>query len=289
MPGALASPPARISPWDRIDYAVPVPNDFVVPEHHWPVLASLTGLTPQQRIAANHAALGFSCEMFIQCETYVITYLEEKRRRIQGLAKDAAVDRFVAEEREHIEAFYRLLDLLQAGAYADRRLKLIPWTVWDRLILWMAPPVSLFAIAALFEEMSLPVPTVMDERPDQCFAPVRAVMDLHAKEEQFHIHLDERALETLSTRLPRWLFALQLCFSLPLMVYIDGVLGRAWRRSMKAFAARHGLTREQERALQRRQPSRSDVLGMEAFIRKLEARPLPGSRCVCSVLAASLR
>ncbi|HZN91880.1 MAG TPA: hypothetical protein VFB81_04225 [Myxococcales bacterium] len=279
----------RPSPWDEIDYSVPLPEGFVMPEHHWPALAEATFLTPPQRIRANRAALSFSCEMFIQCETYVITYLEERRRRIGGLVPDTALDRFVAEEREHIEAFYRLLDTLNGGRYGDRKLKLMRWTFWDRLMLWLAPPVSLFTIAALFEEMSLPVPAVMDERPDQSYAPVRAVMDLHAKEEKFHIHLDDRALERSQGRLPRWLYALQLWLALPLMAYVDGVLARAWRRAMKDFAAAERLPAGEARRLLRRRPSRSDVLGIESFIAKMGSRPLPGSRLFAAVLATAIR
>lgn len=280
---------ARRSPWEEIDYSVPLPRGFVMPEHHWPVLAAQTALSEPQRIKANRIALSFSCEMFIQCETYVITYLEERRRRIAGLVPDPALDRFVAEEREHVEAFYRLLDALNDGRYRDRKLKLMRWTFWDRLMLWLAPPVSLFTIAALFEEMSLPVTQVMDERPDQSYAPARAVMDLHAKEEKFHIHLDDKALERSQGRLPRWLYALQLWLALPLMAYVDGVLGRAWRRAMREFAAAEGLPAAEARRLLRRKPSRSDALGIQAFIAKLVHRPLPGSRLFAAVLATALR
>lgn len=281
------APSVRRSPWEQIDYSVPAPEDFILPEHHWPSLAQLP-LSPSQRVKVNHVATAFSCEMFVQCERYVIHYLEAHRRRIGGAAPEAALDRFVAEERVHIDAFLRLLQCLAPHRYRGPELRFMRWTILDRLVLFLAPSVSLFLIAALFEEMSLFVSDVMDEQPEQSFAPVHEVMRLHAREERGHIQLDHRALEELSGRTPRWWFALHVWLSLPLMVYVDKVLGRAWRRAMGELAREEQLTPEQTKTLLARRPSKSDVLGIQSFIAKLQARPLPGSKLLCAALSRAL-
>ena len=272
------------TPWEQIDYSPAPPVGFALPEHHWSTLQQAP-LTEAQRVRANHEAACFSCEMFIQCERYVIDYFNAYRRRFRGAASDAALDHFVHEERVHIDAFFRLLTCLKPERYPQPSLRLMKWTVWDRLMLFIAPGVSLFLIAALFEEMSLFVPDVLDEQPAQTFAPVRAVMAEHRREELAHLSLDHRALGKLSKTMPRWLFAAQALFSLPLMAYVDWMLGRAWRRMMSEFARAEGLSGAARRALLRRRPSRSDVMGIESFIAKLKANPIPGGKALCWLLA----
>jgi len=278
----------RVTGWDDIDYSVPLPDSFVLPETHWPSLHTAE-LTPRQRIAANQLAASFSCEMFIHCERYVISYMREHRVRVRQVVTDGALDRFIFEEELHIAAFYRLLNRLRPDTYPSATSVLLKWSWLDRLVLKVAPAVSLFLIAALFEEMSLYVHEVMDEQPAQAYAPIRAVMAQHAVDEQGHIKLDDHVLLKLTDFFPRWLYALQVWLSLPLMLYVDGVLGRAWRKLFTDFAAREQLPASAAKALRARRPSRSDVIGIERFVAKLRGAPLPGSRLLCAALSLATK
>lgn len=285
---AAAVPAPSASPWERIDYATPVPDDFLVPEHHWPALEAAP-LERPVRVRANHLALRFSCEMFVHFERYVIEYLERYRSRTGDALGENQLQRFIDEERLHVDAFHRLLRLLRPDLYPDRRLRFLSWSAWDRWMLRVSPEITFFTLAALFEEMTLFVPVVMDERAEHSFAPVHQVMNLHAREERGHVALDERVLEAARARTPRWLFALQVLWSLPLMLYVDRVLAAAWRRAMQRFAEEEGLTRAQAAALRARKPSRSDVMGIRSFIEKVRRRPFPGGRILCFILEALLR
>ena len=285
----MSSPPARrVLGWDDIDYSVPVPDSFVLPETHWPGLRA-ADLTPRQRVAANQLAASFSCEMFIHCERYVITYMRDHRPRVRQVVTDGALDRFIAEEELHIAAFYRLLNRLRPDTYPSATSVLLNFGWLDRFVLKLAPAVSLFLIAALFEEMSLYVHQVMDEEPTQAYPPIRAVMAQHALDEQGHIKLDDHVLLKLTGLFPRWLYALQVWLSLPLMLYVDGVLGRAWRKLFTDFAAKEQLPASAAKALRARRPSRSDVIGIERFVAKLKTAPLPGSRLLCAALSLATK
>ena len=104
-----------------------------------------------------------------------------------------------------------------------------------------------------------------------------------------HIKLDDHVLLKLTGFFPRWLYALQVWLSLPLMLYVDGVLGRAWRKLFTDFAEREQLPASAAKALRARRPSRSDVIGIERFVAKLRGAPLPGSRLLCAALSLATK
>ena len=65
-----AQRPPKPNPWDAIDYDVPVPSTFLIPEHHWPAF-DIDGLDHQQRVRLNRLATVFMCEMFVHFEEYI--------------------------------------------------------------------------------------------------------------------------------------------------------------------------------------------------------------------------
>jgi hypothetical protein len=166
-------------------------------------------LTPVQRVRLNHLSVRFSCESFVHFERYVIEYLQRYPERL-GPLPEKLVRRFVDEELLHVEAFYLALEKLSPELNAGRRLHMHHWGWVDRLLLRVSPVLSFFLMAALFEEMTLYVPVVMDERPEESYAPLHEVMRLHAKEERGHVAIDERVLAHGASTQPRWLVWLQV-------------------------------------------------------------------------------
>lgn len=275
------------TPWDAIEYAPPAADRFVAPEDHWPEFAE-AGLTRPQRIAINNLALRFSCEMVAHFERYVVEYLETRRPRLRGALSDRAAQRFADDEREHIRGFLRLLAALAPEAYQEPQLRFFRWTLWDRMVLWFAPAVSFFVATDVLEEMFLHLHTVMEEQPHESLPAAREVMALHAREEKSHLAMDDRVIRQRGQRMWRWWFAVQAVASLAILVLVDRKTSRGWTRTVRAQASALGLTRAQTRLLERKHLSRSDIMGLRAFIARRTARPFPGSRLLCWMLARPL-
>lgn len=278
----------RVDPWGNIEFP-PAPADrFVAPEDHWPALAAVP-MSLAQRLAMNNLALRFSCEMVAHFERYIVDYLEGQSARLRGALSDRARSRFADDERNHINGFLRLLAALRPSAYPEPRLAFFRWDFWDRAVVRSAPAVTFFVATDVLEEMFLHVHTVMDERPEQTYAPAREVMALHAREELRHLGWDEQVITARRAGLSRWRFACEALASLLIVLLVDAKTSRAWRRAVRAHAGEMGLTNAQVRALARKRLSRSDVLGLEAFIERRRRRPFPGSRLLCAALGLALR
>jgi len=277
----------RVDPWGEIEFS-PAPIDrFVAPEDHWPAFAAVP-MSLAQRMAMNNLALRFSCEMVAHFERYVVEYLEGQSARFRGALSERARSKFAEDERNHINGFLRLLAALRPSAYPEPKLAFFRWDFWDRLVVRWAPAVTFFVATDMLEEMFLHVHTVMDECPEQTFGPAREVMALHAHEEVRHLGWDEQVISARRTSLSRWRFALEAVASLLIVLLVDVKTARAWRRAVRAQAAEMGLTAAQTRSLARKRLSRSDVMGLEAFIERRRRKPFPGSRLLCAILALAL-
>jgi hypothetical protein len=281
---APGAEPALAGRWADIDWRAPVPADFLIPEHHYRLERS--GLGPAQRVRLNHLAVCFSCELFIHFEQYLIAYLERHGERAMSRR---ARDRFVAEERAHIEAFHRLLGAIRPDLYPGRSLRFLDWGRLDDLLVAATPTVSFFLLAALFEEITLFVPVVMEERLAQSFRPVLDVMRLHADEERSHVKLDQRVLAAERKRRPGWRIGGEVLLVLPLLYYLDRAVRGGWRRAVDRFAAEESIGEAERQRLLARPGSRSDVLGMASFAGKLRASGLAGGALVARVIEAQAR
>lgn len=270
--------------WAAIAWSQPVPADFLIPEHHYRL--SDSGLTRAQRVRLNHLAVCFSCELFIHFERYLIAYLERHGERAMSRR---ARDRFAAEERAHIEAFYRLLRAIRPDLYPGRSLRFLGWGRRDDLLVLATPTVSFFLLAALFEEITLFVPLVMEEQLAQSFRPVLEVMRLHAEEERCHVRLDERVLAAERTRRASWRIGGEVLLVLPLLGYLDRAVRAGWRRAVDQFAGEETIGEAERQRLLARPGSRSDVLGMESFAGKLRASGLAGASLLARVIEAQAR
>ncbi|HEU5058231.1 MAG TPA: diiron oxygenase [Kofleriaceae bacterium] len=270
--------------WAEIDWAAPVPADYLIPEHHYRLLDG--GLTRGQRIRLNHLAVCFSCELFIHFEHYLIGYLERHGERAMPRR---ARDRFVAEERAHVEAFYRLLAAIRPDLYPGRALRFLDRGRLDDLLIAATPTVSFFLLAALFEEITLHVPVVMEEQLAQSFRTVLDVMRLHADEERSHVKLDERVLAAERARRPGWQIGGEVLLVLPLLYYLDRAVTAGWRRAVDQFAGEESIGEAERQRLLGRPGSRSDLLGMASFAGKLRASGLAGAGLVARVIEAQAR
>ena len=276
-----------IRTWSDIRYDVPVPNHPLVPHEHWPSLC-VENLTTAQTTKLNHLACEFMCEMFVHFERYIIDYIEKYKSKFTHVVSEELLDRFVQEEVDHTEAFYRLLELLNPQHYPTRKLRFLSWGFWDEFVIRFTPVSTFFLVAALFEEMTLFVPDVMEEGEQEAFAPILDVMRLHAKEEKSHIGIDRKILKAYRSKMPNWLFAFQSFLSLPIMLYVDKSLARAWKRTAIAFGKREGLSKEQIKKISKRSASTSDILGIQSFIRDQRKLGHPGSKAVCAILEVAL-
>ena len=287
MASQLAPARSRVDPWAEIDFS-PAPADrFVAPEDHWPAFASVA-MSLAQRMAMNNLALRFSCEMVAHFERYIVDYLEDHRARLHDALSERARSKFVEDERRHIAGFLRLLAALRPSAYPEPRLAFFRWDGWDRTVVRWAPAVTFFVATDLLEEMFLHVHGVMEDCPEQTFAPAREVMALHAREELRHLGWDQQVISARRAVLPRWRFALEALASVLIVLLVDVKTARAWRRAVRAHASEMGLTGAQTRALAKKRMSRSDVLGLRAFIERRRRKPFPGSRLLCAILSLAL-
>lgn len=282
--GARASIAAR---WERIDWAQPVAERFVIPERHYLDVAEL-GLDEARRIALNRLFACFTCELFVHFEGYVITYLERHHSRVPWLT-DRQRARFVDEEAVHSAMFRRLLRRLRPDLYPRDALFFLRWNRRDELALFLAPVGTFFLLAWLFEEITLGVPQVMAASPEQACPLVAEVMRLHAQEEAPHVALDRRVLAHLTEVSPRWLVAVQSALTLPFLAHVDTSVRGGWRRLVTHAASELRLSPAQVRALLHRGPSQSDRLGMASFVDKVTGARIAGTRPVCWALRQQLR
>lgn len=279
--------------WQRIDWDAPIPpSSFVISEAHYMDVPSL-GLHAPQRVALNRLFACFTCELFIHFEGYVIRYLERFADRVPALSRPV-IDRFVAEERVHSEAFGRLLHKLRPDLYPqlpspDQGLRFLGWSSSDDLALRIAPLGTFFLLAWLFEEITLFVPQALDQSPEQCAQLVSEVMRLHAREEQPHVALDERVLVHLTGHRPRWQTAVHTLLTLPLLVYVNGKVKQAWRRLVTLAASEIELSPEQLARIRDRGPTQSDRWGMQSFADKMACSGIAGAPMLCWALRRELR
>lgn len=296
--GAPAPDPARLNElvrrrWDRLDWAAAIPPDaLVMPEAHYMDVAAL-GLTEAQRVALNRLFACFTCELFVHFEAYVIRYLERVAASVQGVSRPG-IERFIAEERVHSEAFRRLLHKLRPDLYADDAseglpLRFLRWSRGDDTALRLAPMGTFFLLAWLFEEITLFVPRALDGCPQQCVPLVSEVMRLHAREEQPHVAIDERVLVHLTRSSRSFRSGLQTVLALPMLVYVDTKVRGAWRRLVAAAAQEIDLTPAQHARIRDRGPTQSDRWGLQSFLGKLGPSGIAGARLLCWVLRRELR
>jgi hypothetical protein len=272
--------------WAQLDWDTPISESaLVVPEAHYLALDGL-GLDPQRRVALNRLFACFSCELFIHFEGYVIRYLERHGDRLD-LARPAQ-ERFAQEERLHSEMFQRLLHRLRPSLYPEERAetRFVRWSRADDRVLAMAPPGTFFVLAWLFEEITLYMPPALEARPDQCSALLRRVMELHAEDERPHVAIDRKVLTERSA--PRLLRILETWLALPILLFVDLKVGRAWRELVALAERELGLSPEQRRLLLARGLTQSDRWGMESFLSQLREQRLAGKRLLCWALQRQL-
>jgi hypothetical protein len=282
----------RLSSWDTIDFAAPLSTGLAAPAHHWPAFRRLDVPAPVG-VALNHLAMRFSCHMFVFFETFLIRWMELHFDDVAGAIAPEAARRFIEEERAHARAFDALaLRFGAAGAGAGGAggaASPLLWTRFDEWLIRRAPVVTLVALIALFEEMTIPVVDVIDDDPASADPVVREVMHLHARDERSHVGLNLRILKSEAERLSPLLFVPLLYLSLPLMRYVDAKMVGGWTRLVEPFARAHGFTAQQTRAVVDRGMSRSDALGIASFLVKYDKARLPGSGLFRAIIERTTR
>ena len=279
--------------WDKLDWRTPIPVDrLVITESHYMDVESL-GFDPRGRNAINRLLACFTCELFIHFERYVIEFLEHRRQEIPFIPS-AALERFIAEEKAHSDAFFRLLCKLRPDLYSPKAttttgLRFMRWTLGDDAAILLAPVASFFLLAWLFEEITLFVPVALDRQPEQCAPIVAEVMRLHAKEEQPHVAIDSRVLHHMAKQQPRWKTGADTLATLPLLVYSDLRTRTGWLRVVDLAEAEFGLTPLQRHRLLHRGPSQSDRMGMASFADKIDKTPIALGSFLAFLLRRQLR
>ena len=272
--------------WDAIDWARPVPAEFLVPEHQYGIVFA-DRLGRADRIHLNHLAVCFSCEQAVFLERVLIGVLGRCRGTL-ATVPDRHIERFVREEERHIDAFFRVLAAVRPDLYPAPALRLFRWTRREDAVVATSPLLAFFLVAELFEECTLHIPAVMDERPEHAFATVRDTMRAHAREERGHVAIDQRALTELAGRAGPVATAAQLAVVGLLVAYVDRLVARAWRATVAQAARERGWPPDLERSLRVRTVSRSDALGVAAFAGRLRASTLTGGRLLAAVLERSV-
>lgn len=280
-----ASAPRRGSAWESFDFATPLPSGFAAPPHHWPGFQRID-LKGDIAVALNHLGMRYSCQMLVYFEMFLIAWMERHFDVVARAVPAEDVRRMIEEERLHARAFQRL-----AARFGEDESRPTP-LAWSRLDGWLvehAPVVTLIAVVALFEEMTIPVADVIEEDPTAADPLTREVMRLHALDERGHVGLNLRILKAEAARTPAWRFVPLLFLSLPIMRYVDVKMARAWARLVVPFARAHGLDRGQERAIINRGLSRSDALGIASFLVKHEKTRLPGGALYRHIIELATR
>lgn len=279
--------------WDKLDWKSPLPSGkLVVTEAHYMNVDRLR-LTESARQQLNRSFACFTCELFIHFERYVIEFLEHRGQEVTALPQPA-IDRFVAEEKVHSEAFYRLLCKLRPDLYSERHsattgLRFMHWNLKDELVVALSPVGSFFLLAWLFEEITLFVPIALDQHPEQCAPLLAEVMRLHAKEEQPHVALDTRVLLHKSKEQSWLLTSAETLLTLPLLAYADGRARTGWLQVLALAEMEFGLTPLQRHLLLHRGPSQSDRMGMASFADKVDKTTIPAASFLAWILRLQLR
>lgn len=286
--------------WDGLDWSSLVcqpgqlPADFLIPERHYASVEQL-GLNRDQRLALNRLLTCFTCELFVHFEHYVITYLERHANRVAFLPREH-VSRFVHEEKLHVRAFERLLQQVHPQLYGtepvapDQALQrqFLRWDAGDDRAINLAPPLTFFLLAWLFEEVTLFVPAAWTKDGGGRTSLVRQIMVLHAREERGHVDIDRRVLATLGKGgfAPRVLA--QTLLTLPLLVYVDRKVAKAWPHLVARAVAELGLDQSAARKLRSRVPTLSDRLGIASFARQLAQSEIAGGGLLGWILSKSV-
>ncbi len=279
--------------WEKLDWRTPLPREqLIITESHYMDVESL-GLSPRSRRALNVLFACFTCELFIHFERYVIEFLERRRGEIPFIP-NAALDRFVAEEKAHSDAFFRLLCKLRPDLYSPKAtttsgLQFMTWTLGDDAAIALSPVGSFFLLAWLFEEITIYVPVALDRQPQECAPIIAEVMRLHAKEEQPHVAIDSRVMHHLAKQQPRWKTGADTLATLPLLVYSDLRTRTGWERVVKLAESEFGLTPHQRHRLLHRGPSQSDRMGMASFADKIDKTPIALGSLLAVLLRRQLR
>ncbi|MCB1155940.1 MAG: diiron oxygenase [Leptospiraceae bacterium] len=261
--------------WNSIQYESEVPKTFLIPEHHWPQLLN-TSLSLEQRIRLNHLASYFMCEMFVYFETSIIQYMEYNKSKIFQFLTEKQYTKFIYEEKEHIRAFKTLSKIIAPELYSEDKLQFLHRSSFDSLILRHTPLSSFFMMAFLFEEMTLFVFPVMQEKLDESWKPVLDVMDLHAREEKSHVRYDRIVVEGVITKRSFLRTQFEMLSLLPLVAYSDKKVALAWKKAAKYFAIKENLNATQYKEIKKKGMSKSDRMGISSYIQKNEQKPVPG-------------
>lgn len=287
--------------WDGLDWSSLVyepgqlPEDFLIPERHYAPVEHL-GLSHHQRLGLNRLFTCFTCELFIHFEHYVITYLERHSARVAFLPREH-VSRFVHEERLHVRAFERLLRQVHPELYGQHaqmqseqelQRQFLRWDSGDARAVNLAPPLTFFLLAWLFEEVTLFVPEAWSRNGDCRRSLVRQIMVLHAREERGHVDIDRRVLATLGKGRFAPVVLAQTLLTLPLLLYVDHKVAKAWPNLIARAVAEVGLDPSAARELQGRAPTLSDRLGIASFARQLALSEIAGGGLLSWILSKSV-
>jgi hypothetical protein len=265
--------------WSELDWNGAVPRAELIDATHYAV-AGLDDLTAAQRIAFSHLATCHTCELFIHFERYLIEYAERHHPGLPG--GERPWRRFIDEERRHAAAFARLLTRIRPDLYPTGQPRFMRWSRADDFLVAVTRPVPFFLLAALFEEITLWVPRLMEAAPVH-YPLLLEVMSLHADEERRHIALDKRVLRHARDTAPRWRLRADVWSVLPLLVHCDRRARAGWRRMTAQLTAETGLDRRRH-DLDDRGASVSDRRGLQSFAAQLRELELPDGAALASLL-----
>jgi len=268
--------------WDTIEYIETVPNQFLIPEHHWPNFQN-TSLSQNEKIRLNHFACFFMCEMFVHFERLIIEYIKIHENIVSKYLNERQIRRFIDEELDHIHAFQTLGKIIRPDLYLPEQRFLIP-NAGDRFVIKHSPPGVFFIMAALFEEMTVFVYEVMKEKLDESWKPVLDVMHLHALEERGHISMDRKVADGIREEKGAFRAGLQMTMLLPLVAYSDRRVAGSWKKAASFFADSEGFSVTKKKEILNKGLSRSDLLGMKSFADKISEKPITGTGSLRFVL-----
>ncbi len=274
--------------WDLVFAPMDIFRKYLIPEHHWPALQK-SSLSIDDRIRLNHFLTYFMCEMFIHFEKLIIQYMQFHRNKILLHASEKQIDRFIQEEESHIKGFESLAFKLRPDLFTDRNPRFLAINSSDQMVIRHTSMLPFFMMAALFEEMTLFIPTVMEENLDDSSAPVLELMRYHAKEEKSHIGIDRKivmgTIQTQSKLKSNW----EMQSLLPLVVYSNLRVENAWKKASIFFSQERGLTKKQSKEIVSKGLSKSDQMGMQSYIQKNIDKPILGNGILCFVLKQLLK
>lgn len=274
--------------WDNLFASISINDSFLVPEHHWPKLQK-SSLGKAERILLNHFLTYFMCEMFIHFEKLIIQYMEIHREQILLHVTAKQIDRFIQEEKGHIQGFESLARKLRPDLFMKNQPMFLQVSPSDEKVILNTPIISFFMMAALFEEMTLFVPTVMEENLKEASAPVLELMQFHAKEEKSHIGIDRKIVTSLSLKQSKWKTHWEMQSLLPLVVYSNTRVEKAWKQAAEFIAKELKLNKKQTQEISSKGLSKSDALGMRSYIQKNQEKPISGNGMLCFVLKQLLK